>query len=72
MERYRTMVEEDKKDWYKFRATVKHSLNQEQFELVCILHSKYFNHSFYKPCTCSPKVIKDWIAQLDKLYEANN
>lgn len=72
MERYRTMVEVDKKDWYKFKATVKNTLSQKQFELVCQLHSKYFKHKFYKPCTCNPKVIKEWIAQIDKLYESNN
>ena len=72
MERYRTMVKEDKLDWYKFQSEVKHSLNRNQFELVCQLHSKYFNHKFYKPCTCNPKVIKQWIAQIDDLYESNN
>ncbi len=71
MERHRIMVEADKIDWYKFKAKVTHSLNKEQFELVCLLHAKYFNHKFYKPCTCSPKTIKTWIAQLDKLYETN-
>jgi hypothetical protein len=72
MERHRTMVKEDKLDWYKFQSEVKHSLNRNQFELVCQLHSKYFNHKFYKPCTCNPKVIKQWIAQIDDLYESNN
>ena len=53
------------------KRQVKHSLNQKQFELVCQLHSKYFNHNYYKPCTCSPAIIKQWIAQIDELYETN-
>lgn len=72
MERHRIMVEVDKLDWYKFRSEVKHSLNREQFELVCQLHSKYFKHKFYKPCTCNPKVIKEWIQELNKIYESNS
>ena len=71
MERHRIMVEVDKLDWNKFKTEVKHSLNQKQFELVCQLHSKYFNHNYYKPCTCSPAIIKQWIAQIDELYETN-
>lgn len=71
MERHRIMVEPDRLDWYRFKSEVKHSLNQKQFKLVCELHSKYFNHKFYKPCTCNPAVIKEWIAQIDKLYETN-
>tara|TARA_R110000822_G_scaffold188263_2_gene327408 strand:+ start:2330 stop:2527 length:198 start_codon:yes stop_codon:yes gene_type:complete len=63
------MVEVDKRDWYRFRAEVKQSLNQEQFKLLCELHSKYFNHKFFKPCTCNPKVIKEWIEDINKLYE---
>lgn len=69
MERRRIMVEVDKRDWYRFRAEVKQSLNQEQFKLLCELHSKYFNHKFFKPCTCNPKVIKEWIEDINKLYE---
>ena len=69
MERHRIMVELDKKDWYRFRAEVKQSLNQAQFKLLCELHSKYFNHKFFKPCSCNPKVIKEWIEDINKLYE---
>jgi hypothetical protein len=71
LERCRTMVKEDKQDWYKFRSEVKHSLNRDQFELVCQMHSKYFKHKFYKPCTCNPRVIKQWIDEINKLYENN-
>ena len=63
------MVKEDRLDWYKFLAEVKHSLNRDQFQLVCELHAKYFNHKFYKPCTCSPKTIKQWINDITKLYD---
>lgn len=59
----------DRLDWEQFRADVRNKLNQDQFNLVCTLHAKYYNHSFYKPCTCSPKTIKTWIAQLNDIYD---
>lgn len=59
----------DKKDWEKFRSSQKNVLSKEEFTMVCELHAKYFNHTFYKPCTCSPKTIKSWIAQLNDIYE---
>ena len=59
----------DRLDWEKFRSSQKNSLSKEEFALVCELHAKYFKHNFYKPCTCSPKKIKSWIAQLNDIYE---
>ena len=65
------MEELDKIDWREFRASVNNVLSREQFELICQLHSKYYKHSYYKPCTCSPKVIKTWIAQLNDIYDSD-
>jgi hypothetical protein len=62
----------DKIDWYKFRANTKPSLKKDEFNLVCLLHAKYFKHKYYKPCTCNPRTIKTWIAQLNDLYEKDN
>ena len=63
------MDEIDKKDWYKFRCGKKNSLSNNEYTLVSQLHSKYFKHRFYKPCTCNPNTIKTWIGQLNELYE---
>jgi hypothetical protein len=65
------MEEMDKIDWYKFVNNLSNKINRQQYELICILHAKYYNHSYYKPCTCNPKTIKTWIAQLNDIYEAN-
>tara|TARA_R110000744_G_scaffold276282_1_gene389001 strand:- start:482 stop:688 length:207 start_codon:yes stop_codon:yes gene_type:complete len=61
----------DSIDWLKFRESIKTTLSKEEFTMVCELHAKYFKHSFYKPCTCSPRKIKNWIAQLNDIYEQN-
>lgn len=61
----------DKIDWEKFRAELSNKITQEQFELICELHAKYYHHRYYKPCTCNPKTIKIWISQLNDIYETN-
>lgn len=67
-----SMEAKHKKEWQVFKEQVKNKLNKEQFELVCSLHAHYFNHTFYRPCTCTPRTIKQWIDQLNKLYEEDN
>ena len=48
-------------------------LNNTDFEFLCLLHSTYFNHSYYKPCSCNGgKVIKEWAQQIDTLFQTND
>ena len=56
---------EDKIIWQgiKYRTTTK--MTNEDFKLMCTLHSKYFNHRYYEPCTCNKRNIRNWIEQLD-------
>lgn len=61
----------DQIEWERFRSDVSNRLNKDQFELVCTLHAKYYKHSYYKPCTCNPRTIKTWIAQLNDVYDEN-
>lgn len=65
------MEKVDRLDWYNFTNTLSNKITQQQFELICQLHAKYYNHRYYKPCTCNPKTIKTWIAQLNDIYEQN-
>jgi len=62
------MNKTDFSNWQKFRLTNGQTLKEEEFELICELHAKYFNHNYYKPCTCSPKTIVKWIKNLNDLY----
>ena len=66
------MTKKDIKLWEEFRSTNGQTLTPQEFELICELHAKYFAHSFYKPCTCSPKTIVKWIHQLNQLYGSKN
>lgn len=65
---YTEMNKLDKIDWGKFRDGLSNTLQPNEFELICQLHAKYFNHKYYKPCSCNPKEIKRWISQLNELY----
>ncbi len=69
------MVTFEKKDyekWKAFRMETKSHLSRTEFEMVSKLHAKYYKHSFYLPCTCSPKTIKQWIIDLNKIWDNDN
>jgi hypothetical protein len=63
------MNQKDKEAWFDFKATVTSKLNQKQFKLLCDLHAKYYKHRYYEPCSCRPKEIRMWIADIDRLYD---
>ena len=64
------MEAQDLPKWEKFREKKRNSITNAEFELIYELHAKYFNHQYYKPCTCNPKTVKRWIADLNMYYEA--
>lgn len=61
---------EDIEWWEKFKIRYNGTrLSGKDYEHICRLHAKYFDHSFYKPCTCNgAKTIKEWAKQLDQRY----
>lgn len=68
MEDFSKMSKEDYQSWTEFRNNTSDTIRKEEFELVCQLHAKYYKHSYYKPCTCSPRTINKWIAMLNDTY----
>lgn len=65
----------DKKDhekWTQFRSVKKNRITRDEFKLICELHSKYKNHRYYEPCSCSPKKINLWIKHINEIYETKN
>ncbi len=65
------MVKFNKQDyakWENFRMGTKSHLEPNEFELVCKLHAEYHKHNYYKPCTCNPKTIKQWIKDLNVIW----
>lgn len=58
---------EDKIIWQGIKHRTKTRMTNEDFKLMCTLHSKYFNHKYYEPCTCNKRNIRKWIEQLDNV-----
>jgi hypothetical protein len=58
--------------WMVFLSTKSNTLKQQEFKMICEIHAELFGHPYHEPCTCSPKLIKNWIAQINKEYEARN
>lgn len=56
-------------DWENFRKVKKQTITSAEYTMICKLHSKYKKHRYYKPCTCSPKIIVRWINDLNKIYD---
>lgn len=54
--------------WTEFKSANGNSINRQEQELIARLHSKYYKHSYYLPCTCTPKTYIAWIKQLNDIY----
>jgi len=61
-----------KQDWEVFKAELTNTLTQPQYKLLCKLHAHYYKHKYTEPCSCNPKRLLQWIADIDKVYNANN
>lgn len=58
---------EDKIIWQGVKQRTTSTMSNEDFKIMCKLHSKYFNnHKYSEPCTCNKKMLRNWIQQLDE------
>tara|TARA_R110002049_G_scaffold40639_1_gene123487 strand:+ start:217 stop:429 length:213 start_codon:yes stop_codon:yes gene_type:complete len=55
--------------WTGFLNNDKNTLTKAEQELLARLHSIYFKHTYFLPCTCSPKTYNNWIEQLNVIYK---
>ena len=63
----------DYKDWEEFRLGAnRDTISPVEFTLVCELHSKYYKHSFYRPCTCDPRTVNKWIKDFNIIWNNGN
>jgi len=58
----------DFKQWEEFRLSKRSTINREEFKLVCQFHATYYNHKYFEPCTCNPKLINKWISELNVIW----
>lgn len=59
---------QDYEKWTKFREVGKNTINKSELKLVSKLHAEYYKHKYIIPCSCSPKRINGWIADLNKIW----
>jgi hypothetical protein len=62
------MKTEDKIWWKQFRDNLRNTVSNDEYLVICELHSFYFNHPLVKPCKCNPEVIQSYIDDLNELY----
>ncbi len=65
-------TDKDRKDWELFRSQNRSKITRNEYKMISQLHAKYYNHPYHEPCTCNPQTIKNWIRQLNDIYERNN
>jgi hypothetical protein len=63
------MTDEHYDAWTEFITSNKNTMTKQEQELLARLHAYYFKHSYYLPCTCSPKTYNTWISQLNEIYK---
>ena len=56
---------EDKSIWNGVKQRMTSTMSNEDFKIMCKLHSKYFNHKYSEPCTCNKRRLRQWIEELN-------
>jgi len=56
---------EDKIIWQGVKQRITSTMSNEDFKIMCKLHSKYFNHKYSEPCTCNKRRLRQWIEELN-------
>lgn len=49
-------------------ATKLTSLTKTNQKVVATIHSRVFGHRYVEPCTCSPAKWREWVADLENVY----
>tara|TARA_R110000751_G_scaffold94166_3_gene183745 strand:+ start:3490 stop:3702 length:213 start_codon:yes stop_codon:yes gene_type:complete len=62
----------DYKLWKAFRISKSDTILRAEYRMVCLLHSQYYQHKYYEPCTCSPTIINKWIKDLNIVWNNGN
>ena len=65
------MVEEDRILWQAFlNRKRQNEIDRQQIELIARLHSELYKHKYNEPCTCNGSVYRQWIEEINKVYES--
>jgi len=54
----------------QFFSEFKNEIKAESQMPLATIHARVFNHTFHKPCTCSPKEWNRYITEIRSVYDA--
>jgi len=66
------LSKEEYKQWTQFKSVNSTTIDISEQKLISNLHSKLFNHKYYVPCSCSPKIWNTWISDINTIYDNEN
>ena len=56
---------EDKIIWNGVKQRITSTMSNEDFKIMCKLHSKYFNHKYSEHGCCNKGRLRQWIEELN-------
>ena len=64
------MSEEEHKLWGETKAKMQpDTISNEEREVIAKIHARLFSHKVKKPCSCNKSIWKQWLNDLDKVFE---
>ena len=62
--------QKDYKDWQTFRNIKGSTISNAEYEYLCEIHAKYYEHKLYSPSKwCGQKTLQRYVTQLNKIYD---
>lgn len=62
------MTEKEYNNWSAFREKDSEVLQKSELDLIATLHARLFQHAYTRPCTCAPVRWKEFIADINQVY----
>lgn len=57
-------------NWWKlFREVKRRYLENDEYKMICEIYARVNSIEVNYPCKCSPKVIQNYIDEINKIFE---
>ena len=57
-------------NWWKlFREVKRRYLENDEYKMICEIYARVNSIQVHYPCKCSPKVIQNYIDEINKIFE---
>lgn len=62
--------QKDFKNWQDFRNIKGSTITDAEYQFLCGLHAKYYEHKIYKPSKCcGQRTLQKYVTELNKIYD---